>query len=327
MPRISLSRGLDVFALIDADSDEAKGFTTYLGYWDGLARLIDDVYGPDPAPAIVAEMLSRKAVKKLQAKKFTGDTRELASVLLNGWAQEVALYAVDDDDPRLMLQNLWNNVYAYYAVSSSARAFLMVRQGSAPDNHRRTLTALSGLVTDSFLFPTPWGLACTCEQNLAFGGFPREPAECSNLEVAADPLDIVAKALKTTRRREVQRRVDQAKTEQKLDRAPRGLRESIEDRLEATTLFEFMWRNRTRSNYGDPSMFYVGSLSEDRSRRYVQGVRSVTAASMLVFETLVAQRAPGVLLDAAVHFMSRDRSQLSDLLIGDRLRTIGLLND
>jgi hypothetical protein len=74
-------------------------------------------------------------------------------------------------------------------------------------------------------------------------------------------------------------------------------------------------------------MFYVGSLSQERSREYVDSVRMVTSATMLVFETMVSQRAPRTLIDTAVHFMSRDRSQISDLVLGGRMRALGLLED
>lgn len=52
-----------------------------------------------------------------------------------------------------------------------------------------------------------------------------------------------------------------------------------------------MWRSRTRANYGDPSMFYIGTLSQLRSVSYVQSVQLVTSTTMLIFEGLVAQRA------------------------------------
>jgi hypothetical protein len=41
---------LDTFAWLDADSDEAKTLTTYLGYWVCLAEYIEHVYGEDRLP-------------------------------------------------------------------------------------------------------------------------------------------------------------------------------------------------------------------------------------------------------------------------------------
>ena len=82
---------------------------------------------------------------------------------------------------------------------------------------------------------------------------------------------------------------------------------------------------RTRSHYGDPAMYYVGTLHSERSKTYAAAVRSWNAATMFVFEALIAQRARDVLEETAVHFISRDRSGLADALIVPRLRALGLL--
>lgn len=86
-----------------------------------------------------------------------------------------------------------------------------------------------------------------------------------------------------------------------------------------------MWRSRTRANYGDPSMFYMGTLSEDRSLEYVSAVRTVTSATMLLFEAFVGQKAKATLIDAATHYISHDRTKITDVVLGARLRALGLI--
>lgn len=49
-------KGLDVFALTDADTAEARAFTTYLGYWVSLAELVDQTYGDPPYPTLHAHL-------------------------------------------------------------------------------------------------------------------------------------------------------------------------------------------------------------------------------------------------------------------------------
>jgi len=46
---------------------------------------------------------------------------------------------------------------------------------------------------------------------------------------------------------------------------------------------------------------------------------------MFLFEALVSQRAKTLLEEAAVHFISRDRSGLAETLIVPRLRNLGPL--
>jgi hypothetical protein len=131
--------------------------------------------------------------------------------------------------------------------------------------------------------------------------------------------------LRTTRKRGVDQRVQEVKQQLKLNRAPNGERKRQDQKLPATTIFDFAWRMRARSNYGDPAMFYVGSLGFERARTYAAAVRTWTNATMFLFESLIAQRAKALLEDTAVHFISRDQSQLAETLIVPRLQALGLL--
>jgi hypothetical protein len=123
----------------------------------------------------------------------------------------------------------------------------------------------------------------------------------------------------------VEKKVEEEKQKRKLTRAPAGEKQRQDGKLAATTVFDFAWRMRARSNYGDPAMFYVGSLHHTRARTYAAAVRTWANATMFLFEALIAQRARAVLEEAAVHFMSRDRSDLAEVLIIPRLRHLGLL--
>jgi hypothetical protein len=73
-------------------------------------------------------------------------------------------------------------------------------------------------------------------------------------------------------------------------------------------------------------MFYMGTLGPERSRDYLRSVRTFTDATMLLFEGLVAQKAKGVFVDAAIHYMSRHRAKITDGVLGRRQRALGLLS-
>lgn len=327
MPPINLGK-LDVFALVDSDTAEAKQFTTYMVYWDCLARAVLDTYGGTWSggyhDGIVNELNSRKKFRSLTSGQFAGDHDLLRKLLLNSWNSELGLYLVDEDDPRLMAQNQWNNVYAYYATGRAALAWLLVRDGRAPERHRQLLRAMSAQVVGQHLFPTPWDLACA-SMAPRYCGFVVPPSSVSNLALAANCFDMAAKALKTTRRKRIEERRVQELTRLKRKRAPNGLLAKLDADTEPTTVFDFIWRSRTRANYGDPSMFYIGTLGSERSKQYLQSVRAFTDATMLLFEGLVAQKARKTLVDAAVHYISRDRAKISDGVLGRRLRALGLL--
>lgn len=318
----------DPFSFVDADSDEARTFTTYMGYWDGLARIVTEAFGSDFHGPLAHDLLGRKQVQALQGSRFDGDESMLKQLLLNAWNSELGLYLVDDDDVRLMAQNQWNNVYAYYSTGSAALGWLLVRDGQAPKKHRKLLDSLSAQVTGSQMFPAPWSLACTRRSPQQWHGFSAAPdTSISNLARGSNCLDVAGKALSTTRKRTLDELCDQERVKSRNGRVPNGFRARCDTNRKATTTFDFLWRLRTRSNYGDPSMFYVGSLDMDRSREYLYAVRTLTDATMLLFEALVSQRARFCLVDAADHYMSRDRTGVTATVLGRRLKSLDLLGD
>lgn len=320
--------GIDVYSLVDADSEEARTFTTYLGYWVCLADHVQHCYGDDFAPVLLGELQRQPAFRKLSGQGRPANPEAVRALLLNGWTSELRLNLIElDDDRRLILANHGAPIDAYYATSRHATAWLCLRDGVAPVTHRGLLNAMSAQITGSRLYPPPWDLHCSAlfPEPSYSSGFVKPPRSCSNLANSADRYDRAAMLLRTTRQRGLEKKVEEVKQRLKLRRAPNGERQRQDRQLAATTSFDFAWRMRARSNYGDPAMFYVGSLGHDRARTYAAAVRTWTNATMFLFEALVAQRAKGVLEEAAVHFMSRDRSNLAEVLIIPRLRCLGLL--
>ncbi len=86
MPIIRLS-DLDVFAFLDADSDEAKTYQTYFGYWDCLARAITDAFGESPNEGIAEDLRGRRSYRRLSSTQFHGD-----DAVLRGLRRELDLY-------------------------------------------------------------------------------------------------------------------------------------------------------------------------------------------------------------------------------------------
>lgn len=316
-------RNLDIYAFIDSDTNEAKAFTTYLGYWDCLAVLIRRLYGDQPFQGILMELQHRPAFRKLAGRRYTGPEDALTSRLLNAWNSELGLYLADDG-AKLQAANQWSSVYAYYGTSSAALAWLQVRDGQIPEGHRPLLNALAAQACSTKLLPIPWCLGCTELRPRSFHGFPSAPRVCSNLASAADPFDRVGMMLAATRERRIEQLLEEQKRRDRRNRARHGERNTIDGRTDPTTVFDFLWRTRTRANYGNPGMFYMGTLTPDRSRQYVESARLFTAATMFLFEALVAQRARRILLDSAVHFISRDRSRITEHVLLPRLQALGM---
>lgn len=154
-----LFRGdLDVYALLDADTDEARTFTTYHGYWLALAAHVEREYGEPPFPALLGQLEAR-GLRRLGGRPCSGDESLLRSALLNAWSTELSLHLVDiDDTGRLWLSNQWAQVQSYYATSRAASAWLVARDGQAPKTHAGLLQAVAAQVAGSRLYPCPWSL-------------------------------------------------------------------------------------------------------------------------------------------------------------------------
>lgn len=325
MPRIVFSN-VDVFAFLDADSAEAKGFRTYLGYVTAIDTLVRDNW-----PSLDFSDLQRvlePELRRMRGKRYNGPVAPVQSLLVNGWLTELHLHTVNHHDSGIIrIANHMAPMYSYYATTRSASAYLTVQTGSAPTTHAAVLKQLAKLIEGNpRRFPDPWNLRCTSlTPSIGYASFPTHPARCSNLSQAANPYDAVAMALRTTRKRQLDKLVAASKQQLKVSRAPKGESARRDKALEPTNLFDFLWRVRTRSNYGDPAMFFMGALGASDVLGYHQALRRITAGTCFLFEAFLCQRAPQLVMDAATHFISRDRSRLSDQILLPRLAALGLV--
>lgn len=317
---------LDLYTLLAGDADESKTFTTYLAYWFCLAQQVTALHGDDPAPSIVAALRTRPPFRALSGKGPARRPDLVRPLVLNAWTSEMRLHLVDlEDADRLWLANHAAPVDAYFATSRMASAWFCIRDQAVPTSHTGLLRAVSAIATGNGLLPAPWDQACTgLFPGPVYRGFPTPPGTCSNLASHADPHARAAMLLRTTRERALKKKVDEVKKKRKTARAPNGESRRQDAGLAATTVFDFAWRMRTRSSYGDPAMNYAGGLSPWRSAAYAAGIRTWTNATMAVFEALIAERASAVLMEAADHLISRDRSGLAKRLVAPRLSALGV---
>jgi hypothetical protein len=320
-------RHVDVFAFLDADSSEAKAFTTYAGYVGAFSELIAQRYGvDDPYPGIVGALDRRDRLTRLASKLYTGAANPVASLLINAWLSELHLHLVDSADAGVVrIANHAAPVHAYYATTRAASAWLHVLNSVVPATHAGCLDQIGQLVaTGGALYPHPWTLACTALQPAhAYAGFPTSPQSCSNLSASAPATDRLAMCLRTTRERQIAALLAETRRQLRRARVPNGEAARRDARLRPTTAFDFLWRIRTRSNYGDPAMFYMGALTDAQVLGYLRAIKVITATTMFLFEAMIAKRAPSVLADAADHFIARDRSGLTDHVLVPRLAALG----
>ena len=330
MPIVTLRRfgaPTSVYSLLDADTEDARAFTTYLNYWTGLADGIQQYYGMDVHTGLLQDLRSRKDFRRLTGRGRPADLSCVGELLRNAWMSQFGLHLIDlDDATRLSVDNHDAPVKAYYATTRVATAWLAVQNAAAPTTHRSLLNAVSTMVTGTRLLPPPWNMTCSAiKPSPTYSGFQQAPGTSSNLSPLAPAEDRIAMLLRTTRRKALEKRVADIKHHRKLTKAPKGEAERQDAQLLATTVFDFAWRNRTRSHYGDPSMHFAGALDQYRDRAFASNIRTWTDTTMLLFEALIAQRAKAELREHAVFVIGRDRSGMAETLLLPRMKALGVL--
>ena len=86
---MAILRDLDVFALTDSDSEEARTFTTYGGYWAALADHVEAEFGSIPFQSLF-EALVDNGLTRLASKPSSCADAPLRTLLLNAWSSELA---------------------------------------------------------------------------------------------------------------------------------------------------------------------------------------------------------------------------------------------
>lgn len=138
-----------------------------------------------------------------------------------------------------------------------------------------------------------------------------------------DPLtsaDRLAMFLRTTRRKELERRFGQERAKAPAPgRSRRNLSKIEKERLAVTmaptTVFDVLWRMRKKANYEDADTFVLGAAGELDARRLGQGLVIVADATCAALEALsCAYVGPRLLADAAASYAQKVSSPASSTI-------------
>jgi hypothetical protein len=210
-----------------------------------------------------------------------------------------------------MTANFWAPVQAYYALHGVASACLAALQTNVPDDHRAfRASAAEQLVIRVLPFPfNIWckGLSvghadCPCE----LGNCKVSVAEvvgASNLENPSryNAETLAAKALHTSRKKCLDEQFDKMRAKKvKPGKVRRNLKRDekikTEQNLHRTTVFDFFYRIRVRSNYDDPEMYIYGQTDADTAQLHYQYLLRVTMALVKCMENVIAQKCGATLV-------------------------------
>ena len=241
----------------------------------------------------------------------------LRSALRNAWGTELLLLSTERsaEDDLIGVANNWAVVQAYYACYHFVQALAVARRQPTPTTHAKLRQHYSmAWVTQSVL--SPWSLGW---QSNSCKNLPAErdvqPVHVWSTCDADSSWDFAAQALRTTREEQLKDRASEERQRRKTSkrkqweqeeqarvaggsrprkrpRFPRPNlsrtdRESLDAGFRPTTLLDYLYRLRLRSNYEDSTMFTDGPETPSESRQVHGSLCRITSATAFIHELYI----------------------------------------
>lgn len=213
---------------------------------------------------------------------------------------------VDEMPDFAMTSALWLPVQTYYAVHGFGLALLAAKNGgnNLPQTHGAFMREAAERIV-RHLFPTPFSAVL---QN-GYKGYTHLRPALINIRddrMSIDPgLNLerpnrktrdahIAQCLDTTRRRLIEAKLDKERSKARKPGKKYGvLRKQqqidIARTVPPTTVFDYLYRARLKSNYEDPSMYHEGSGDADAVLELVRNTRKLTATLCAFLAAILLQ--------------------------------------
>jgi len=273
---------------------------TYYGYIVALAEESAD------ENAMLAEQSSLLAFGRLQGDRSL-DLDAIRQHLFRGWLTLKAMDAlpVDEDPDVATIGNLWAPVQAYYAVHAVGMATMIALGSTPPQSHRASLAAMANNVVPTLL-PKPLSIMCSGDatsnntRNIALANCGVSADDARRASNLANPRfanreALIAKALVTTRKKLLQVQFNRARGRGRSPgRSRRNLpsaeRARIVGELAPTSVLDFLYRMRIRSNYDDADMYVYGQQDAATAQSHYHHLVHLTRTVVSLLERIIERR-------------------------------------
>jgi len=283
------------------EEDRTRRFQVQKNYLLGLAQYLENEYGAGTlagGEALIRDLRQQRGFARIQ-RVADADKKACATALSLSWSGIIQLELASWSKVQFSLPytNAWAPVHAYYAVSGAARAWL-TSQGQPTTSHATTLKAIGSEVQGRHLYPPPWDVFCSgCCHDGSHSFQHAPPGETpANSGVLLSNPDLSTfwsrylKMLETTRRHSLDRRFDEWKRQQGKKRMLQSQKQAVAAAVPPTTLFDFLWRLRVRSNYHGVEPYLMTHVAPGWQRDFYDSIRLVAHHSSLMFDCWVARR-------------------------------------
>jgi len=300
-----------------------ESFRTHSNYIRAFATLVG-ADGLKP-PVSIYTALAHKVVQSdclTNPPKVIIDNNQIASILRNAWGTElfINIVRIFVNEPELVkLCNNWNTVHAYYVLYHSTQAVAVAKGYPRPHSHPKTQKIFHNLWANRNLCLEPWTLSYGFEgaqnipSSITIDDTIHNWCHCSS----DTAWSLVCKALKTTREDKLPESVKKARENKRKERI-RILKQDEAERItlgkrvkktskvrlpqltpteklavdmneSPTTIIDYLYRLRVRTNYVDSSMFTDGPENKHAPIQVRDDLSIIAGGTLLLAELTVSR--------------------------------------
>ncbi len=297
-----MTKPIEVITSSDQDStEESLPLTTYYNYIKAWNIAYKQKYG-NSENAFIDE-ISRIASNSKQPEIYK-DNFDKGSYFRGFLTLQLMNDLPVDKYPELTFTaNIWLPVLSYYAIHGVGLALIAIRMQDPPKyvTHRYFLQAFHDAVLRG-LFPYPFNGLCTGgpkPANFSFINLDTSATEVMAQINLANPVpdkidDFIGKSLSTTRYRKLndeykKRRMDKQKIKASHTRHNICGEEYKEicSKMHATSICDFLYRMRSRSNYANPIMYRSGTNDVGSACSHYKDLLQLTKVIIAGINTLI----------------------------------------
>lgn len=267
-------------------TDTEKTFHTYQNYLSCFMKHIKDEYSD---PQTLFEFLWQKVNPSKSTLDI--DIKNLRRFLFIAWNTEFLSGLNDSQSAEILkINNQWKPVQVYYSVYSMGEALSYVMDGTMTESHSKCIDKLNSWLVESLKI-APWCLAYSGTQRNGLNSvnFPGTVQRESNLKISeADPLGMISTCLRAEHNKQIEEFIPRKLT---IAQQLRGEKKKLKLDYDPsyTTLLDFLYRLRIKSNYKDAEIFIMDAPDE-HIKGFSKNISNLVFCTLMLFEIYIIKR-------------------------------------
>lgn len=219
------------------------------------------------------------------------DEKTIRRFLMIAWNTEYLVgNNVSPEIEIIKVGNLWRPIQAYYAIYSAGEAVSYALDGRLIESHSKCIAKLNSIFVDRIRIK-PW---CYCyhgntRKGLKPKNFPANTKTVNNLSRKKGlPIDMIATCIQAEHRNRIEDFEPKKLTSKQKERGEKKLLKLDYD-PGYTTVFNFLYRLRIKSNYKDAEIF-ISDSPDEYVKEFAENLASITNTTLLLFEIIIIRR-------------------------------------